>query len=225
MRRSGVRKSEKGPDRVNTPYRNGNKHLSNLAASSRDIALRGDCLHGIFLAYLLASFRVFTRSGSLAAAFDQVQLSHLERHIEVQLSGGGENVARRPEVDRRQADFFGAPAPAPATPEHRPTLKPKPERDIKRRSPSSDTGDAPLSNNIDVLAARLSPTELNELVAALPDDALAHVIVATVRQLRHRLAHSGGRGGKGRTSALERSARQLIAELGGQEDDDDGYSG
>jgi len=189
------------------------------------MALRENCLHGIFLAYSLASFRVFTQSGSLAAAFDQVQLSHLKRHIEAQLGERGENVARRPEVDRRQADFFGAPAPAPAAPEHRPILKPKPERDIKRRSPSSDTGDALSGDSIDVLAARLSPTELNELVAALPDDALAHLIVATVRQLRRRLARSGGRGGKSRTSALERSARQLIAELGGQGDDDDGYSG
>lgn len=126
-------------------------------------------------------------------------------------------------MDGRQADFFGAPVPAPATLEHRPTRKPKPERDIKRRSPSSGSEDTLSGDSIDVLAARLSPTELNGLVAALPDDALAHLVIATVRQLRRRLVRSGGRGGKGRTSALERSARQLIAELGGQGDDDDGY--
>jgi len=127
-------------------------------------------------------FRVFTRSGSLAAGFDQVQLSHLERHIEARLGGRGENVARRPELDRRQEDFFGAPVPAPTTPKHRPTRKPKPERDIKRRSPSSDSEDALSGDSIDVLAARLSSTELNQLAAALSDDDLAHLVIATVRQ-------------------------------------------
>jgi len=134
-------------------------------------------------------------------------------------------VARRPEVDRRQADFFGAPAPTPAAPEHRPTPKPQPEQDIKRRSLPPDSEDAPLSDSIEALAARLSPAELNELAAALPDDALAHLVIATVRQLRRRLARSGSRGGNGRTPALERSARQLIAELSGEgEDDDDWYA-
>jgi len=134
-------------------------------------------------------------------------------------------VARRPEVDRRQADFFGAPAPTPAAPEHIPTPKPQPEQDIKRRLLPPDSEDAPLSDSIEALAARLSPTELNELAAALPDDVLAHLVIATVRQLRRRLARSGSRSGNGRTPALERSARQLIAELSGQgEDDDDWYA-
>ncbi len=129
-------------------------------------------------------------------------------------------MARRPEADRRQADFFGVPAPAPAAPERLPAPKPQPGQDIKRWPPTPDSGDAPLGDSIDALAARLSPAELNELVAALPDEALAHLVVATARQLRRRLARSGGRGGKGRASALERSARQLIAELGEQGDDD-----
>lgn len=79
------------------------------------------------------------------------------------------------------------------------------------------------------MAARLSRTEWNELVAGLPDDVLAHLVTATVRQLRRRLARGrgrSGRSGKGRTSALERSAQQLIAELSGQgENDDDWYGG
>lgn len=129
-------------------------------------------------------------------------------------------MARRPEADRRQADFFGVPAPAPAAPERPPAPKPQPGQDIKRRPPPLTNGDAALGDSIDVLAARLSPAELNELVAGLTDDALAHLVVATARQLRRRLARSGGRGGTGRTSALERSARQLIAELGEQGDDD-----
>jgi hypothetical protein len=75
-----------------------------------------------------------------------------------------------------------------------------------------------------VLAARLSRTEWNELAAGLPDDVLAHLVIATVRQLRRRLARGRGRSGKGRIPVLERSAQQLIAELGGQgENDDDWY--
>jgi len=98
----------------------------------------------------------------------------------------------------------------PAASEHRPTPKPKPKQGIKYQSPSSDSDEARLRNSINVLAARLSPTEWNELVATLPDDALAHLVIATVRQLRRRLARSRGQSGKGRASALERSAQQLI---------------
>lgn len=132
-------------------------------------------------------------------------------------------MARKPEVDGRQADFFGAPAPASAAPVHRPTPRPKPEQDLKRRSSPSDNKDAPSGDSAEMLAARLSPTELNELVAALPDDALAHLLLSTFRQLRRRLARSGGRGGRDRSSTLERSARQLIAELGGQGQDGDDW--
>jgi len=94
-------------------------------------------------------------------------------------------------------------------------------QEIKRRPSPSNSKEAPLSNGIDVIAARLSRIEWNELVAALSDDALAHLVIATARQLRHRLARSRGRGGKGHTSALERSAQQLIVELDGQEENDD----
>ena len=109
-------------------------------------------------------------------------------------------------------------------PEQRLSPKPKPEQKLKRQSPPPDCEDAPVSDSIDGLAARLSPSELNELVAALPDDILAHLIIANARQLRRRLARSGGCGGKSRASSLERAARQLIAELGGQDGDDEGWS-
>jgi len=132
-------------------------------------------------------------------------------------------VARRPEADRRQADFFGAPAPTPAAPARRPTPKPKPKQQIEHRSSPSDSEEVLLCDGIDVLVARLSRTEWNELVATLPDDALAHLVIATARQLRRRLARSHGRSGKGRTSALERSAQQLIVELGGQGENDDDW--
>ena len=126
-------------------------------------------------------------------------------------------MARRPEVDRRQADFFGAPASTPRTP------KPKPGQAAKRGSPSPDGKDELVGASIDVVAARLSPAELKELVAALPDDALACLIIATARQLRRRLVRSGGPGGSTRDSVLERAARQLIAELGGQDEGDDSW--
>jgi len=80
-----------------------------------------------------------------------------------------------------------------------------------------------LCDSIDVLAARLSRTEWNELIATLPDDALAHLVIATVRQLRRRLARSRGRSSNGRASALERSAQQLIVELGGRGENDDDW--
>ena len=126
-------------------------------------------------------------------------------------------MARRPEVDRRQADFFGAPASAPGRP------RPKPEQAAKRRPSSPNGKPEPVGDSIDVIAARLSPAELKEFVAAFPDDALACLVIATVRQLRRRLVRSGGRGGRSRNSVLERAARQLIAELGGQGESDDGW--
>ena len=132
-------------------------------------------------------------------------------------------VARRPEADRRQADFFGPPAPAPAASKQRSLPKLKPEQEVRRRSPPSDSEETPARDSIDVLAARLSRAEWNELVAGLPDDALAHLVIATVRQLRRRLARSQGRNSKGHASVLERSARQLIDELGGQGESDDGW--
>ena len=94
-------------------------------------------------------------------------------------------------TDRRQADFFGAPASAPGTP------KPKPEQATKRRPPSPNGKLEPVSDSFDVIAARPSPAELKQFVAALPDDALACLAIAT--------------------------ARQLIAELGGQDEGDDGW--
>ena len=108
-------------------------------------------------------------------------------------------------------------------PEHRPTAQLKPKEQVKRRPPPSDSDEASLCDRIDVLAARLSRTEWDQLVAALPDDALAHLIIATARQLRRRLGRSHRRGGKGRASALERSAQQLIAELSGLGEYDDDW--
>ena len=76
-------------------------------------------------------------------------------------------MARRPEVDRRQADFFGAPASAPGT------LKPNPEQATKRRPLSPNGKVEPDGDSIDVITVRLSPADLKEFVSALSDDALA----------------------------------------------------
>ena len=74
------------------------------------------------------------------------------------------------------------------------------------------------------LAARATASELGELIRALPDDGLAHLALASVHALRHRLVKPGSgraRGRKGRSSALERAAHQLAAELGGTAGGDD----
>ena len=68
------------------------------------------------------------------------------------------------------------------------------------------------------LAASLSPAELGELVALLPDDDLARLVIAAVRQLRRRLACGRGIAGKGRTSTLDRAVREVVAELDGGND-------
>src|SRR5688572_5734861 len=48
------------------------------------------------------------------------------------------------------------------------------------------------------LAARATPSELDQLVAALPDEGLAHLALASVRALRRRLARTGASGTRGR---------------------------
>ena len=62
---------------------------------------------------------------------------------------------------------------------------------------------------------RLSQQDLEELVADLPDEHLAHLVLAAVRALKRRLAQSSrGRGHtKSRANPLERAARRLAEEL------------
>lgn len=145
--------------------------------------------------------------------------------------------------DERQADFFGisarppvasAPAqpgpPQPDSPKPRPSKRsparghePEPPAEPPPPPPPSPPPPAapapPAADGLDALGTRLSPAELGELAAALPDDALATLALAAVRQLRRRLVR--GRGRKGSASPLERAARQLAAELGGSASGDD----
>jgi hypothetical protein len=130
-------------------------------------------------------------------------------------------VARRLKTDERQPDFFGEPPPMPATPDTHHNRQARPKPDTKRRSSPRDNQSTTGTDSLDTRAARLSRVELNELAAALPDDTLAHLVIDAVRQLRRRLARSNRHAGKRRTSVLERAARQLAAELGGQGGDED----
>lgn len=131
-------------------------------------------------------------------------------------------MAHKPKADARQADFFGVPVPAPAAPVPRPVDRDKPKPAIKRPALLQNGQRAPERDSLDAPAARPSPAEMNELVANLPDHALAHLVIATVRQLRRRLTRISGHAGKrGTASPLERAARQLVAELGEQGGDDD----
>ncbi len=127
-------------------------------------------------------------------------------------------MAERP-ADERQPDLFGDGAHKTQPPAR------KLRRHERRRGepvgrtdgvtgPVGPQAEATLAG----LAARATPSELDELIRALPDDGLAHLAVASVRALRRRLAKpaaGGGRGGKGRAGALERAAHQIAAELGG----------
>jgi len=97
----------------------------------------------------------------------------------------------------------------------------KPKATIKRSARAQDGYKTPEPDSLDTLAARLSPAELNELVATLPDQGLAHLVVAAVRQLRRRLARAGRQAGRRRApSPLERAARELVVELGEHSGDD-----
>ncbi len=125
-------------------------------------------------------------------------------------------MTRRPDVSG-QADLFGG-APKPAAK----------VRAVRQQRTGAPVTPPPAPNGHQApedgggsLATRLSPAELEELAATLSDDALAHLVVAAVRQLRRRLARGGGRTGRRPSPALDRAARQLAAELGGQADPDE----
>ncbi len=84
---------------------------------------------------------------------------------------------------------------------------------LVKKTLAAPDGPAPDEGDITHIAARLSPTELDEFAAALSDEALASLVLAAARQLRRRLVRGGGRKGQRSSAALERAARQLAAEL------------
>jgi hypothetical protein len=127
-------------------------------------------------------------------------------------------VTREPIVDGKQPDLFGG----VFTPKTRKARAARPKRaGSAERTPSSRDGSATIDESIAGVAARLSLAELDELAAVLSDEALARLVLAAARQMRRRLARCGKRAGSRSSPALERAARQLAVELGGEGAGDD----
>ena len=136
---------------------------------------------------------------------------------------------RRPGEDTRQADIFGVPEPAPVQPRPArprrprpaglsPAVEPAEAPPCADAAPAAQPAAAPAATDIGALAARLTPSELEELAASVSDDGLARLMLASLRQLRRRIGRPDrGRDGKAPASALERAGRQLAAELGREE--------
>lgn len=83
-----------------------------------------------------------------------------------------------------------------------------------KRQPKKEPAAAPTPEvTAEEVAAGLTPLELDEFVRALPDDKLAHVVIAATRDLKRRLARSGSRrrsrSTKDGASDLERAVWQV----------------
>lgn len=133
-------------------------------------------------------------------------------------------VTGKRDADDRQQNLFGIPAevspvPATAAPKQRPEPKPPGARIRPKPPPLEDAEPEP--DRLPGQLARLSAPELRALVETLPDEALANLVLATIRQLKRRLVKSSRNGQQGRASALDRAAQQLVVELGGQSYEDD----
>lgn len=117
-------------------------------------------------------------------------------------------MTRTPRTDERQPDLFGWTAPSPA--------KPPRSRRHAKPTPSTDPPAAEPETLI-ALAGRATQLDFDEFVTALDDEALAHLALASARQLRRRLGRTNGNRSrsKGSTrglSALDRAGSQLAAE-------------
>lgn len=130
-------------------------------------------------------------------------------------------MARGPKADERQADLFGQVPPASSARGARHSRQAKAGPDSKSQLPTEENERFSRPDGLDVQLARLSQAELNDLAAALPDPALAHLVVIAVREIRRRLGRISRQAGKRRGSVLERATQQLVAELGGQRGSED----
>lgn len=119
-------------------------------------------------------------------------------------------MARALRVDERQADLFGTPEPAP--PARKPRRARKPPADPPPVEPETPAA----------WAERAGEADLDELVAALPDDALGYLALASTRQLKRRLARTrqGPRSGRKRPGTLDRASARLAAEWAAQAEED-----
>lgn len=133
-------------------------------------------------------------------------------------------VTGKRDADDRQQNLFGVPAevpPSPTTETPKQRAEPKPPRGrAQPKAPPPDDVE-PEYDRLPGQLARLSAPELRGLVETLPDEALANLVLATIRQLKRRLVKSSRNGQKGGASALDRAAQQLVIELGGQSYEDD----
>ena len=125
-------------------------------------------------------------------------------------------VAKHPAADGRQQDLFGPgappPGPTPGRPAERPLGPPtKPARPRRRAPPEAAAAPPP---SLADLAAEAGHPELDELVAALSDEALAHLALRAVQALRRRAGRSA-RGKSAGRSVLGRTARLLAEEVSG----------
>jgi hypothetical protein len=116
-------------------------------------------------------------------------------------------MTRRPVRDERQSELFPLPETSPAS--ARSAQWPKPAK--------VEPAPQALEVTAEEMVARLAPRDVEDLVRGLPDETLAHLTTAATRELRRRLARSGGqrrgravRGGHG---TLERAARQVAGEF------------
>ena len=111
-------------------------------------------------------------------------------------------MARRIAADERQPNLFGWPPPAPPAPRPRARMA---GQDLATAEPES----------VASFAERVGQADLDELVATLPDEALAHLALESARQLKRRIARAGSsRTGKAkkRLSPLERVGQGLARE-------------
>lgn len=128
-------------------------------------------------------------------------------------------LAKHPATRGHQADLFGAdappgvaarpappPKPAPAAPPEAPHRPPRP----RRRAPPEPA----VAPSLARLAADAGRAELDEVVAALSDDALAHLALRAVQALRRR-AERPARGRAAGGAALGRTVRLLAEEVSG----------
>ncbi|MGI4952173.1 MAG: hypothetical protein ACRYGM_10235 [Janthinobacterium lividum] len=146
-------------------------------------------------------------------------------------------MARKPQGDERQTDFFGTAAPAPvaspAPPRRHPrrAAVPRPDAAAASDGPPQAPPNAPPNapaealpeaqpetlqagrDDLDVQLAGLPVAGLRGLAAALPDEVLARLTLTVMRELRRRLGPGGARDGKPPATALSRAAQQLVAEL------------
>ena len=134
-------------------------------------------------------------------------------------------MARKPQGDERQTDFFGTGAPAPvalpALPRSRPRRRAvlQPDAAAASYGPPEAPPEAPPEttgagrDDLDVQLAGLPVAGLRGLAAALPDEVLARFTLTVMRELRRRLTPGGARDGRPPATALSRAAQQLVAEL------------